>query len=268
MYLERMKQMRNLRTLLNSALIIFIVFISSCAKLKTKEKNQTNLDTSSSAYFDYKDITGTYQVKRELKIQGNKLFIRKTLFASNQSEYEPLEKTVSVSEVGNVRIKKSQYPVLRPFASQHTVWLDKKKHFVQTKVDKKTRKLVVIMDSPQEKWQGTRNIVFPQGIVFCYFSQVPECVARTGFLKAASKKKKGEMSLLIIWDNYPYHQEQFANMKDEVFSSAKFSFAENEKAGYKFALDTENHAIFYHFDKKLRFSKMYWIAQGISLVRK
>ena len=75
------------------------------------------------------------------------------------------------------------------------------------------------------------------------------------------------MSLVIIWDNYPYHQEQFANMKDEVFSQQNLVLLKMKKQGINL-LDTENHAIFYHFDKKLRFSKMYWVAQGISLVRK
>ena len=82
----------------------------------------------------------------------------------NQSEYEPQENSY-VSEI-ETRIKKSKYPVLRPFASQHTVWLDKKKHFVQSKVDKKSRKLVLTMDSPQEKWQGTRKLSFLKELSF------------------------------------------------------------------------------------------------------
>lgn len=255
----------NLKTLLSN-LLLFGALIS-CAKLPAEEKKKSE-NKSEVAYFDFKDLSGSFLIKREIKIQDKKLYIRRTLFETTKSEFEPLEKTITVSEIGSVKIAKKNYPVLRPFASQFEVWLDKKKHFVQSKINKKEKSLELFFDDDQNRYPPKRKFKFPKSMVFCYFSQIPECIAHTGFLQQSTKVKKGEMPIYIIWDSYPYILEQYVNMEGEVFSSAKFAFAEEEKEGYKFALESEKHVIVYHFDKSYNFQKMFWIAQGMSMVRR
>jgi hypothetical protein len=270
-----MMLMKNSKTLSNKYLILLIIcistFLSSCARWK---KNNLSLQVSSQSsnsteLFEFEDLTGTYLLKRERKFQNGKLYIRKVIYEASKTENEALEKTVSVSEVGAIKIGKKKYPILRPFASQHTVWLDKKKYFSQSTIDKKSRKLIFNLESPEKKWQGKKSYSFPNGRVFCYFSQLPECIARSGFIKVSAKAKGGSMPLHIIWDSYPFHSEQYANMDNgEVFTSAKFAFAQVEKSGYKFALQMKNHTVFYHFDKKGNFEKMFWIAQGIRMIKR
>lgn len=257
----------SLKTLLSNFLLFGVLI--SCAKLPSEEKKKANIkDKNEVAYYDFKDLSGSFVIKRETKIQDKRLYTRRTLFEITKTEFEPLEKTISVSEIGSVKISKKNYPVLRPFASQFEVWLDKKKHFVQTRVNKKNKTLELTFDDEEKRYPPNRKFRFPNAMVFCYFTQIPECIAHTGFLQQSAKMKKGEMPMYIIWDSYPFVLEQYVNMDSEVFSSAKFAFAEDEKEGYKFALESEKHVIVYHFDKSFNFQKMFWIAQGMSMVRR
>jgi hypothetical protein len=247
--------------------LIMLSLLGACATSNKKNPIALSKYKSENQTFTYTDMSGTFTLKRDVKIVDNRLYVRQNILVSGGLNSKSLEKTISVSQIGRLKVKKKNVPILRPFASQYEVWLDKKRYFVQGKSKNETRSMTMQLESPEKEWNGKKEIAYPTGKVFCYLSQVPECAARTGFLLKASKAKKGSMPLHVIWESFPYNQEQYSGMKDELFSNAKLSFAEKTKTGYKFALEMEKHTMFYHFNNKLEFQKYFWISQGISMIK-
>ena len=48
------------------------------------------------------------------------------------------------------------------------------------------------------------------------------------------------MNLEIVWDGYPFFNEQYLNNKEDLIVPGKFSFASKEAAGiYKYTLDVD-----------------------------
>lgn len=232
-------------------LIIFCLFsaIVSCAQYN----NYRNIKSSHTAY-SLKDKVGNFNLERRLKVSKKKL-ITKTTINSTLNNDLPVEKTVSVSQVDN--------NLLAPKISQYTVWLEKKEYFSQVKLSKEKNNLEILMKSPEDKWNGKKNISIPKAKFVCFFSQLPECLKFNGLLEVNSKAK----DLLIIWDSYPYHEEIYANINPEPYEKATFEFVGDSGGLKKYNLNLSNQFIFYVFDKNNDFEKMYWIAQGITQIR-
>jgi len=210
--------------------------------------------------FLLKDRSGEFLYKREVKINTQEVATRISVMNPNNTTISS-EKTVSISRLGII----SQNKVLRPTVSQHTIWYEKEKYFSQLKTNIKKKTLDIIMQSPEDKWQGNLSLEYPSAKVFCFFTQIPECVQFYGML---TSDPEASFNLVIIWDNYPYHTEAYAQVADNPFQNASFSFDGEYKNGKRYKLQMSNQIIFYEFDVNKQFDKMYWIAQGITLVRK
>lgn len=212
------------------------------------------------------DKAGSFEVSREGGLAKNrKNYVSKyRVFSGGRSDEKILEQSIVMGTPGYL---KGKYPVLRPYQSQYKVWFDGNLYKTETKIDVKTKSLLVAMDSPEKQWQGRKNFVFPGGNgVFCYFSQIVECASFTGFIAKAIKEKKGKMELTVIWDGYPYIQEQYLNLNNEPFAQGVLEYDGSTKEGdQRFSLSVSGNVIFYLFNQNYEYAKIFWPAQGFSL---
>ena len=183
-----------------SVLLIFTLFafsnhlVTPISSLALKEDKAT---------YHYADVTGQMIQKRVVKKNKNRFITATELYSSQVSSKKMLEKTIAVSDLGMLTIGKRKRPIMRPFASQYSVWLDGKEYFSQIKLNPKTKSLDIIMKSPEKKWQGKKSIKFPEGQYFCFFSQLVECIKATEFFRESLRDEQGKLAFTIIWDSYP-----------------------------------------------------------------
>ena len=104
-----------------------------------------------------------------------------------------------------------------------------------------------------------------KGRYYCFFSQLAECIEMQNILLEARNKR---LFIYIVWDNYPFNSEQYEKIPTDVVSKAQFSYFKKDKDNLIFELDLGNQIILMHFDRQLKFEKMFWIAQGISITKK
>lgn len=247
----------NSKILLNNLLLIFSLLLASCSSPSTKRVTLGN----SKHRFSYQDLSGQFIIERETRLDKTNFIVRNQLFIGNTAT-EPLEKTLSVSQIG--RVGKNNNPALRPNITQHTVWFEKERFFVQHKVDYAKRELDSVYDSPEPKWRGKQSKKIPNGTVYCFYSQLPECLSIYGLLRVNDKKWH---DFILILDSYPYILEQLTELPDTAFFYAKIAYEGDKGGNYQFTVDIGNQFISYHFNKSLEFVKMFWVAQSISMVR-
>ncbi len=248
-------------------LIMFLCFgLSSCSYFARSKSKHGMFDSSgASLELELTDKSGKFNFLRELGYSQNKseLIVKQQIFAKDE-EGKLLEKNITISTLGKIK----GMSILRPKISQYTVWLSKQRYFTEMKISPKSRSMQIKMVSPEEQWSGETSVKFPKmSGVFCYFSQIIECANYTGFLDKASEHQTGSMKMLIIWEGYPYFQEQYLNVPNEVFSEAVFEYdGKNRNLERRFTLKFKGQSIFYFVDNKNRFKKMFWVSQGLSLV--
>jgi hypothetical protein len=245
--------------------ISLCILFTSCAaipNLGTKKEENSYGNTIN--YFLFKDVSGQYIVKRE-KIENEKqLVLRQTLFPPG-NEKSPLEKSVTVAKLGTVNHKGKRYVASRPYASQFSIWFEKKEFFSQLKLNVAKKGMDVYLKSPDEKWQGNKFKELPKGLKFCWFSQVPECLKR---ITKLDRTKKKSITFYIVWDAFPYYSEQLQNLSGQLYSLASVYYDGEFDKTYRFGVNVENQIIFYHFNYELEFERMFWIAQNITMVKR
>lgn len=244
--------------MIKKSILLFVFTLCSACSTNTSQKlinNRTVKNTVST--FSLTDQFGSYRVVKEIKFKKNKLITRNKIYFEDNLN-EPLEVTVAVSKLGQVK-KKS---VLRPEISQHRVWLEKKKYFSQLKISVKKKKLNALLRSPEAKWNGEKSFDFPKSFRFCFFSQMAECLKLQDLLPA----QEGHQRLFyMIWDSYPYHQEQYSQVLEGPFNKAAIQLKKVGKNELQFEVNIGNQVLFYHYDKDYNFTKLFWVAQGLSL---
>ena len=217
--------------------------------------------------YNFIDKEGQYSVYREVgRSKKKKNYVVKKRVYSRGEKKEMVEKSIAIATPGHLK----GVNIVRPQIAQYTAWFDKKKYFSELKLDVESKSMILKMDSPEEQWKGKRKIPFPQGTgVYCFFSMLVECVTATGFVDKAIEKGNGSMNFHVIWDGYPYLQEQYRYLPDEVFSAAKLIFeGSNESGDKKFSLSTGGQTIFFFIEPEGFLKKMFWVSQGISMVFK
>jgi hypothetical protein len=244
-------------------LILTLLWLASCANWGRGVSTRLDFEKR---VFRLSDIYGETRVQRERGMSKGNRFSVKTIVSSLANKDLVLEKSVSISKLGT---HKNGFTTLIPERSQFQVWYEKQRYFSDIRVDTEQNKVHVTLKSPEGKWRGGRE--FPlhgKGGVYCFYSQLIECIKVTGFMKKALKSGMGEMNFYIIWDGYPYFQHNLSNVKSEVISVAKFNMEGVNRQGImSFNLEFGGQVIFFHLDKKGSLVKMFWIAQGISLVK-
>lgn len=237
--------------------ILIIATILSCSQLPSRKTGNTS---NSFKRYSLQDKSGEFLITRQVKAKGPKLIVKKEVFSANELNVA-LEKTISVSDKGSVKTSNGIVGALRPNITQHTIWYEKQKFFTQLKLNPKNKTLEITTDSPEAKWSGTKTYPVPKGSVYCFFSQIPECVKFYGLI---SNRKK-PVTIQVIWDNYPYHQEMYDNVSADPFEKGLWAFDKATKTGTRFGLLLGNQVVLYEFDRDSNFLNMYWVAQGISI---
>ncbi len=252
----------------SSVILYGLLSLSVACAVKPYGHTDRQLKNSKKEY-SYKDISGEYKLIREIILRKDNNFVLKYELLPKGISSKALEKGITVSKFGYVNSKgRSKVAMMRPMISQFSIWLEGKKYFSQLKTDVNNRSMNVVLQSPEKKWQGSQSIKFPSSTsAYCFFSQLIECIRATSFItKAIQRKERGEMRLYVIWDNYPYVQEQYHKMPTDVFTQARFVFDNHVGQNrYRFSLHVGDQVIFYHLNKKLELVKMAWVAQGISM---
>ncbi len=249
-------------------IILFIFFITSCSTTNPQYLSILKKANSKTHYI-LKDKSGTFNITREIgyRKKTNELILKRKLTSSEKGDKFILEKNIAISTPGILNKKTT---ILRPKISQYSVWFEKQKYFTEIKIDVLNKSLNVKMVSPEKQWSGEKLVKFPKGTgVYCFFSQLVECIQSTNFINLAIQRENGSMSLHIIWDGYPYFQEQYLNVPNELFTPAKFTYdGLNKSSEKRFSLNIGNQIIFYLFNNKREFVKMYWVAQEFSMEKK
>ncbi|MAZ49092.1 MAG: hypothetical protein CME65_11050 [Halobacteriovoraceae bacterium] len=210
--------------------------------------------------FQLVDANGSYLVKREVKYSKGRMISRLRYF--DKDGVTQLENTVAVSRVG--RLKNQKSIAVLPEASQYKVWFEKEEHFSQAKVIASKKKIAVNLEGPSPQWEGVKEFDLPKTRYICFFSQLPECLK---LQKLLIKSARQPVSLYVLWDNFPYHNELYVNLGSSITSLATLSVNNDSKDEFKFNLDIGSQILFFHYDKNLNFTKMFWVAQGISMVK-
>ncbi len=215
--------------------------------------------------YSLSDIGGTFAQRRAYQLAGTTIGSRSQLLGRAGSG-KVLEKSITVSQVGSVKGRKARVKTVRPFASEFTVWLEGKMYQSKMQLSEKTRSMTVSMDSPEPKWTGTRDFPFPKGKYFCFFGQIPECLYHTYLLQRARDNPRQAIGFHVLWDSYPYNQEQFTGVGNNLFAAASVKFDSENKNLFRYIVEVDGQSILYYFSRRGELVKMAWVAQGISLV--
>jgi len=241
----------------------------SCSKLATKKRTPPINWADSKARYNFVDNAGNFVLVREssFKKGSHQFYTKQKIVLESPGEEKIVEQSLVFSLFG--RIKK-QLPVLRPESSIYSVWFEGKEYSVEMKVNQNEKTMDLKLKGQETPWNGIKKVPFPKGNgIFCFFSQLVECVAATGFIQKALEEKTGRMNFYIIWNGYPYFQDQYANIPKELFSVAKMEFdGLTDQNEYRMNLEVAGQSIFYVFDTQGNFIKMFWISQGLTMTKK
>ncbi len=215
--------------------------------------------------FAYVDVSGKYSFVRETKLIKNRLVTRTQILAPQGSISKPLEKSVLVSQLGTIRDGRKRTLIIRPIAAEFSVWLDGKRYDAKQRLDVKSKAMLLDLTSPEEKWKGKSSIPFPKDKQFCFFSQIPDCLYHNNFLARAKIDAKQSLGFYVIWDAFPFIQEQLAGVGSKLFSAASLKFEGQESNVLKYQLEVDGQTVLYHFSKSYDLVRMYWVAQGITV---
>ncbi len=225
-------------------------FVLSCAGLPRMGSPLKDVNT----FYTFQDGSGRYFLKKEIKHLDNKLVSRSRIYSLQQPDKE-LEKSVTASV-----IKEKQ---VHPVQSSFSIWFNKKENKSIIKIDRKENLLLSRLVKPVEK--EIEQFDFPSSIPVCFYGQLIECLYLGGNLEKAMSE---EINIMIIWDGYPFYQELYEGMVGKVYSRAMFKLEEKTNKEYKFQLNLDSgQMIVYFLDKDLKLDRMFWIAQGISMIR-
>lgn len=246
---------------MKSVLLTFL-FLSSCSSLLP-----TGSPKEGKKSFAYVDVSGRYSFTREHKLVNKTKLITRTLISNNQgSAQKPLEKSIMVSQLGTVKDKGRRTLVMRPYASEFTVWLEGKKYSSKMRLDPQTKCIKVELTSPEAKWNGLSSVPVPRGKQFCFFSQIPECLYHNLMLSRALERKGENFHFYVVWDSYPYVQDQFTGVGAKLFAPAVVKYEGEHKSLYRYSVEVDGQSMLYHFSKSFDLVRMFWIAQGVSII--
>jgi hypothetical protein len=242
------------------SITLIILLASSCA---TQDKSGRSAKVKSKGQlYTYRDVGGEFEYAREVKIEKSKIVTRIRIVAPGSEGEQLLEKTFAISAVGSVKSEEGRLKAIRPELFQHTVWLEGKKYFSQLKLNPRKRAFEAILESPEEKWNGRREIKLPRGRIFCFYSQLPECLINAGMISESKRSAR----FIMIWDSWPYHQEHFTGLTSTPFANATVLPEKKSGSIKRYTVEVSGQALSLHFSKDGAFVRMFWTNQGISIL--
>lgn len=239
--------------------LLLLLFLVSCSSMMggSPREGKTN--------YAYVDEGGTFKMVREFKNIKQKLVTRNQILDTKGSHSRVLEKSILVSQIGSIKGKNARLVTVRPQASEFIVWLEGKKYSSRMKINPKTKSMTVTLESPEEKWKGTSEVKFPKGKYFCYFNQIPECLYHNSLLSQAREQEPRKFDFYVVWDSYPYIQDQLTRVGKSLFAPASIKFDGVIKNHFRYIVEIEGQVVFYQFTKSFDLVKIAWISQGITV---
>ena len=249
----------------NFYILYSLVFLNACAYVNgvSLEKPRTK-DFSS---YRLVDQSGEFELKRAKGYSSKDQFVvKKKLFRPKDLAKE-IEKSITISTP-----KKNQngINIYEPTKAESIYWLDGKEYKSTLSFNRDKKRITVRLKSPEEDWNGEKSTEITNELgVYCFFSQLVECVARTGFFKISREKKAGQMNFNVLWDGFPYFNEQYLGASNRVNSPGRLRYLGAVKDGHvKYQLEIEEQIIFYFIYQDSYLAKMYWVSQGLSITVK
>jgi hypothetical protein len=215
--------------------------------------------------YSYVDEGGTFKLVREFKNIKQKIVTRTQILDTKGSGSRILEKSITVSQIGSIKNKRSRLLTVRPLASEFVVWLEGKKYSSKMKINTATRSMKVTLESPETKWNGTSEIKFPKAKFFCFYNQIPECLYHNNLLALANEQEPKAFDFYVVWDSYPYIQDQLTRVGQSLFAPASVKFDGVIKNHFRYIVEIEGQTLFYQFTKSFDLVKVAWVNQGITI---
>lgn len=239
--------------------IAFLLFLTGCAGAFRGSP------TEGKVTYAFVDESGTYRMVREFKVVKQKIVSRSQILSTQGSGARILEKSILVSEIGSIKTPKGRLLTVRPSASEFEVWLEGKKYSSKMQLNPKAKSMRVTLDSPEEKWKGVSEVPFPKGKYFCFYNQLPECLYNNHLLENAFETKTQRFDFYVIWDSYPYIQDQLSQVGKNLFAPATVKFDGAIHGHFRYIVEIEGQVLLYQFTKSYDLVKVAWIAQGITI---
>lgn len=249
------------------AILLILLLLTSCATKKQGQSKSSGILLKQATYqYVVRENSGEYVLERQNGWRSRNNFVSKR-FLKDYDNGKELEKSISISKTGTL---KNGVRIMRPEVSQYVVWFDKKKYVSTTKIKDKSKSIEVKLSSPEKRWNGVKNIPFPStSSVYCYFYQIVECMANMGYIEKAAKVSQMVLDLYIVWEGYPFIQEQYAGIPNEVFTKATFSYdGLTDRKEHKYSLRFGEEMIAFVVDKNYQSYRMFWVSQGLSMIMK
>ena len=241
---------------------LLALLLVSCSALKRSPE-----PAQGKYVYSYSDVSGNFRYQRDIKFIKKKLVTRTQIMIPSAGSDRIVEKSVTVSQLGSVKDGRTRSFVLRPLASEFTVWLEGKKYSSRMQLDTARKSMRVTLDSPEPKWKGQTQVPFPSGKLFCFFSQIPDCLYHNQILAKSLASKRQSYDFYVVWDNYPYVQEQLTNVGKNLFSHATIKYDGEPKGRIRYILEVEDQILLYQFSKNFELTGYSWISQGINMVK-
>ncbi len=243
--------------------LVLILLLPSCA---TGPGSSGLGQGTTATTFLQRDVSGEFRLDREIRWQKRQLASRTTV-RPDAGGGALLEKTFALSTYGTVKGRKGRLSAVRPELSQHTVWLEGKEYFSQLKLVPGRRILEVIMRSPEVTWRGKKEVRVPRARVYCFYSQLPECLRISGLAERVSSGRRPREGFMLVWDSYPYHREHFTGLGDSPFAPAVLVREKSVVPGIiQLGVEVAGQSITLHFNKGGDFARLFWVTQGITVV--
>lgn len=240
---------------------LFLVLLVSCGHL-----GKGKAPAEGKSVFSYSDVSGNFNYQRDVKFLKKKLVTRTQILVPSAGSDRVVEKSITVSQLGSVKDGSGRSFIVRPLASEFTVWLEGKKYTSKMQLDTRKKAMRVTLDSPEPKWKGQTYVPFPRGKHFCYFTQIPDCLYHNRMLDRSLESKTKSFDFYVVWDNYPYVQEQLTNVGRSLFSHATLKYDGEPKGRIRYIIEVEDQVLLYLFTKNFELAGYSWISQGINLV--
>jgi hypothetical protein len=241
-------------------IVPLLLFIISCTLKNPSQNFREDYST-----YNYLESSGTYKFIRESKKISQKIVTRQQMMDEKKGSPKLIEKSITVSRIGSIKNKSSRLLILRPEASEYTVWLEGKKYSSKLELNPRGKTMRIMMESPEKKWQGTSEVTFPKGKYFCFFNQLTECLRLNFLLSKALEQKSREFHFYLIWDSYPYVQEIFNRVGTKLFTPASVKYDGTINGLLRFIVEVEGQVVVYQLNSSFHFIKMAWISQGVTI---
>jgi hypothetical protein len=244
---------------------------SNSKNIDESENNASSAKIYQKGNYALEDASGTFWFEKVLKTKGNKVIsLNRITDGSNSGKV--LEQSIAVMEVGtktsNQKSKPNQLDhriQVRPSLGQFQIYFDNKKYFSQIKINAQKNLAEVDTTGPNESDNKQEKINLPANPVICFFSQVVECLRIASIVKKARLAPNQEFSFTLLWDSYPFHQNQYPSLDGNIFVNAKFKYETKVNNYFRYQLKINNDEIIYHLTPNDKLQDMFWVSQGLSI---